>query len=188
MKSTRALIAVTVFCLSAILVSGAVAETLKPAPEVLSRIEYPTPENAADRRYLGLPDKGLFRLPRIDAEIVIVEIFSMYCPYCQAEAPNVNKLYSLIQNDPAWKKRIRIIGIGARNTPYEVGVFRKKYRVRFPLISDEKFITQKSSDKPIRTPTFIVLKKRGKSGLTVVDVNVGKIGSAEEFLKRVSRN
>jgi thiol-disulfide isomerase/thioredoxin len=188
MKRTRALVVgLAALSLLAIQVSGTLADTLKVAPGVLSRIEYPTPESTADRQYLGLPKQGSFRLPQIKADTVIVEIFSMYCPYCQAEAPKVNKLHSLIESNPALKGKIKIIGIGARNTPYEVRIFRKNYGIRFPLLPDEKFLTQKVSKKQIRTPTFIVLKKQGKSGLAVVDVKIGKFKSAEEFLKRISR-
>lgn len=188
MKRTRALgIGLAALSLLAIQASGTSADTLKVAPEVLSRIEYPTPESAADRQYLGLRKRGSFRLPQVKADMVIVEIFSMYCPYCQSAAPNVNKLHSLIESNPALKDKVKIIGIGARNTPYEVRIFRKKYGIRFPLLPDEKFVTQKASKKQIRTPTFIVVKKQGKSGLTVVDVNIGKFKSAEEFLKRISR-
>ena len=188
MKRTRALVVgMAALSILAIQVSGTLADTLKVAPGVLSQIEYPTPESAADRQYLGLPKQGFFRLPQVKADMVIVEIFSMYCPYCQAAASEVNKLHSLIESNPALKDKVKMIGVGARNTPYEVKIFRKKYGIRFPLLSDEKFVTQKASKKQIRTPTFIVVKKQGKSGLTVVDVNIGKFKSAEEFLKRISR-
>ncbi len=46
---------------------------------VLPDIELPVPENPAQRQYLGLAvADGAFKIPDIQAEVVIIEIFSMY--------------------------------------------------------------------------------------------------------------
>jgi hypothetical protein len=51
-----------------------------PPPEggVLPQFELPVPEDAPARTYLGLPGPGKFTVPQIKAQLVIVEIFSMY--------------------------------------------------------------------------------------------------------------
>jgi hypothetical protein len=36
------------------------------------------PESAPSRQYLGLDNKATFKIPEIDAAVVIIEIFSMY--------------------------------------------------------------------------------------------------------------
>ena len=36
------------------------------------------PESASSRQYLGLDQKATFKIPEIDASVVIIEIFSMY--------------------------------------------------------------------------------------------------------------
>jgi len=58
-----------------------------------------TPKDAAEKAYLGLSGSGAFKISMIQAKAVVVEIFSMYCPYCQKEAPNVNQVYERIEAD-----------------------------------------------------------------------------------------
>jgi len=45
---------------------------------VLPNIELPVPEKLSYRQYLGLDQKSVFSIPEIKAEVVIIEIFSMY--------------------------------------------------------------------------------------------------------------
>jgi len=82
---------------------------------------------------LGLSGSGSFKIPQIKAKVVIIEIFSMYCPYCQKDAPGVNELYLLIENNADIKNKIKLIGIGAGNSSYEVEVFKKTYTVPSPF-------------------------------------------------------
>jgi thiol-disulfide isomerase/thioredoxin len=102
----------------------------------LPDFKLPAPKNSADKNYLGVSGtffSGPFTIPQIKARVVIVQVFSMYCPYCQKDAPHVNSLYNRIENDPALKGKIKLLGIGAGNSDYEVGVFKNKYNVPFPL-------------------------------------------------------
>lgn len=45
---------------------------------VWPNIELPVPEALYHRQYLGLDQKSVFSIPDINAEVVIIEIFSMY--------------------------------------------------------------------------------------------------------------
>ena len=68
--------------------------------EVLPEITLSVPEVPTHQNYLGITkNKKTFRIPEIKAEIVLIEIFSMYCPYCQKDAPVVNELYNKIAQD-----------------------------------------------------------------------------------------
>jgi peroxiredoxin len=169
------------------LLSAEDVEALKIKGEDLSRIEFPVPDLKPDREYLGLPGTGSFRLPQIAGSLLVIEIFSMYCPYCQAEAERVNILHKMIQNDPTLKGKVKLIGIGSGNTPFEVSFFRKKYQVPFPLFHDEKKNVQKCANKTIRTPTFVTVGIHGASAFNILDIHVGKIADLKEFLKSVSR-
>jgi thiol-disulfide isomerase/thioredoxin len=151
----------------------------------LAEFSLATPESSAAKNYLGLSDTGTFTLPRIKANTVIVEIFSMYCPICQAEAPVVNELHQYIEKTPSLRGKVKLIGIGAGNSAFEVEVFRKKYNILFPLFPDEKFAIQKALSGPIRTPTFIVVKGSGGKALKVHHAHIGRI-DAKEFLKQVT--
>ncbi|MGA8238946.1 MAG: hypothetical protein WB818_00115 [Desulfobacterales bacterium] len=52
----------------------------QPPPEggVLPNFQLPVPEAPRFRQYLGLDQKSVFSIPDIKAEVVIIEIFSMY--------------------------------------------------------------------------------------------------------------
>lgn len=41
-------------------------------------VKLDAPDDSAHKKYLGLPGSGSFDIPDIKAEIIIVEIFSMY--------------------------------------------------------------------------------------------------------------
>jgi hypothetical protein len=52
----------------------------QPPPEggVLPDFVLSVPESAEHQAYLGLDGKNTFKIPEIKAEVVIIEIFSMY--------------------------------------------------------------------------------------------------------------
>ena len=84
----------------------------------LPEFKFPMPPDRTDRGYLGLSGWGsTFRIPDIKARVVVVQILSMYCPFCQKEAPLVNLLYDAIEKDPGAKGKVKILGIGAGNPP-----------------------------------------------------------------------
>jgi peroxiredoxin len=152
--------------------------------EVLPVMNLPTPKNPDERSYLGLSGSGLFKIPQIKAKVVIIEIFSMYCPYCQKDAPGVNELYRLIENNPDIKSKIKLIGIGAGNSPYEVEVFKKTYNVPFPLFPDKDFTIHKACGE-VRTPYFMVVKINEDGTHQIVHNQLGGYPGAEPFLELV---
>jgi peroxiredoxin len=161
-------------------VSSAAGRT-PSAGEQFPDITLAAPETSPQKEYLGLNGKGSFRLSQIRAELLIIEIFSMYCPYCQREAPNVNELYRIISAREDIKDKIKIIAIGAGNTPLEVDVFRKKYSIEFPLFSDESFSVHTATGG-VRTPYFFVIRtKAGEPGIIVYS-KVGSIEDPQQFL------
>ncbi len=166
--------------------SGRRADPPKVNYSVLRGLDFETPRDA-HARYLGLSGSGSFRLPQIKANLLLVEIFSMYCPICQAEAPNVNALYKMIEADPALKGKMRVLGVGIGNTQYEIGVFRGRYGIPFPLVADPDSNVQKCFRELVRTPTFIVLERSGRADFRVKTVHVGRIEKVEDFLRSVAR-
>ena len=55
------------------------ADTNPPAEgSVLPQFDLTTPENPEHQQYLGVTGKKSFAISEIDAEVVIIEIFSMY--------------------------------------------------------------------------------------------------------------
>lgn len=142
-------------------------------------------KNSAERNYLGV-GSGPFRISDIKAGLVVIEIYSMYCPYCQKEAPNMNVLYNKIESDPALKGRIKIIGIGAGNSQMEVETYRNRYKVPFPLFPDKEYQIHDLLGQP-RTPFFIIVKPQPGGKETVVATHLGAYDSPDQFLNTVLR-
>jgi thiol-disulfide isomerase/thioredoxin len=151
---------------------------------VLPTINLPIPKNEDERNYLGLYGGGLFKIPQIKAKAVIVEIFSMYCPYCQKDAPGVNELYRLIEDNPDIKNKIKLIGIGAGNSPYEIEVFKKTYHVPFPLFPDNDLTIHKACGE-VRTPYYMVIRIHEDGTHQIVHTQLGDYPGAEPFLELV---
>lgn len=182
MKKVILYITVMMLCLLFVQLSALAgcgpAQKDKPFPDINLFI----PENPDQRSYLGLSGTGNFKIPQIKSEIVIVEIFSMYCPYCQREAPDVNKLYRLIQQNPKLKDKIKLIGIGVGNSSFEVEIFRTKYEVPFPLFPDEDFSIHKCLGE-VRTPYFIGIKINKNGSHKVFYSELGGLKGADQFLE-----
>jgi len=157
------------------------AENIPEKGTAFPAITLPIPEKDAERAYLGLTGKGTFTISQIKAEVVILEIYSMYCPYCQKEAPLVNDLYQAIDKKPGLKEKIKIIGIGAGNTTFELDIFRNQYNVKFPLFADESFIVHKKVGE-VRTPHFFVLKMKADGSNKIIYSKVGSIQDPALFL------
>lgn len=155
--------------------------------ELLAGLAFQAPENPAHREYLGLAKKPEFKLSDIKAGAVLIELFSMYCPICQSEAPVVNELFDLKEQRPELKARLKVLGVGTQNTPFEVEVFRKKYGVRFPLIPDENMSFRSVCLEDIRTPTFILVALNEKGKPRVVATHVGQIKDAKAFLDTIAK-
>ena len=108
----------------------------------------------------------------------------MYCPYCQKEAPIVNDLYQLINKNVDLKKSVKIFGVGAGNTPFEVNVFRNQYNIQFPLISDNSF-TVHTAVGGVRTPYFFVIRLKPDGSNKLIYSKVGSIQDAAQFLDMI---
>ena len=181
MKNKLLLLTVT-FLLSFPLVSPALAANKPPEKgEQLPAVNLPIPKDPDARSYLGLSGSGFFKIPQIKAKVVIIEIFSMYCPYCQKDAPGVNDLYRLIENNAEVRDKIKLIGLGAGNSSYEVGVYKNNYTVPFPLFPDKDFTIHKAFGE-VRTPYFMVVKINENGTHQIVHSQLGNYPGAEPFL------
>jgi thiol-disulfide isomerase/thioredoxin len=154
-----------------------------PAPgSQLPDIQITFPPEQSDKSYLGLAgSSSTFRVPEVKGRVVIVEILSMYCPFCQKEAPVVNKLYGAIEKDPTLKGKIKILGIGVGNTVYEVELFRKKYAIPFPISPDPDSLIHKQVGE-VRTPYFIAVKINDNGSHEVIYSKLGSFGEVDPFL------
>ncbi|MDY0384254.1 MAG: peroxiredoxin family protein [Geobacter sp.] len=185
-------ILVTCLVLAAVLavIPSVQAATPPGVGQQLPDFELPLPKDGAERSYLGLSKRlfsfggGSFRVPEIKAQAVVFQVFSMYCPHCQKDAPNMNAFYHLVNGSQRARDRVKIIGVGAGNNPYEVGVFKKKYQVPFPLFADADFVIHKKLGD-VRTPYFIVIRIMPDGSHRVVYSKLGSFGDPARFLDAV---
>jgi thiol-disulfide isomerase/thioredoxin len=167
------------------------APSSSPSPPVITSntshetFVLPALDDPAQRAYLGVETTGAFQLAAIRTQVLIIEVFSMYCPHCQREAPNVNQLYRRISEDRYLKNRIKLIGIGVSNTTYEVNQFRTSFEVLFPLFPDRsRDIARQLTVR--QTPTFIGFVWENGTPRQFLHAP-GSIGKVDEFLARVVR-
>ncbi len=161
--------------------------TVSPAPaappqagEAFPPLNISTPTAAADVKYLGLnPGAKSFRLDQVKAQVVLVEVFSMYCTICQAEAPRMNDIYGMVEKRGLAGK-FKVLGLGAGNSDYEVGVFKKKYGVAFPTLPDGDYAIHKSLGEP-RTPLLFLVKLGGGKS-DILYTHLGPLGEPQAFL------
>jgi thiol-disulfide isomerase/thioredoxin len=161
----------------------ALAQSLQKGGQLPS-IVLPIPKSAEERGYLGLSGTGTFKIPQIKADVVIIEIFSMYCPYCQKDAPGINELYDLIQKNPDLRDRIKMIGIGAGNSAFEVETYKKTFDVSFPLFPDQDYVIHQASGE-VRTPFFIGVKIQKDKSHRIFLSQQGGFPGAQPFLEQI---
>ena len=150
----------------------------------LPALRLPRPDAAAQRNYLGVGEAETFAMRDIRTRILIIEVFNFYCPHCQAEAPNINRLYRRIESDAQYRGQIKIIGIGIGNTRYEVERFRKRYAIPFPLFADRSRVISRQLEVR-QTPTFIVWNYRIDGRIDPILFAPGSIGDIGVFLDRL---
>ncbi len=155
------------------------------AGDLLAGMSLDTPASPDTQAYLGLSGSGTFNPTGIAGRLLVIEIFSMYCPHCQREAPAVNRLYQAIEASEILRGRVKVIGIGVGNSPFEVDHFRQHYRIPFPLFPDEDFVIHHSLGE-IRTPFFIIAAIGSVDNGRVLWSGAGNMGPLETFLDRLN--
>ncbi|HIE07605.1 MAG TPA: redoxin domain-containing protein [Desulfarculaceae bacterium] len=114
------------------------------------------------------------------APYLLLEIFGTQCSHCIAQAPIMNNLFNLVQQDAKLSKKIKFLSVGAGDNKFAVTMFGKFYKVPFPLLPDPDTKITKKVDI-LGTPTTLLLNKKGK----VIELHVGAIESAEGFFKKL---
>jgi len=158
-----------------------------PAGSLFPEITLTAPDHPELLNYLGLKGPGPFSLSRIGTRVLIVEVFSMYCPHCQREAPTLNALYKRIADSASWRDQVRIIGIGAGNSSFEVDFFQKQYQVPFPLFPDEDFTIHKQLGE-VRTPYFFGLRLEPDRPATVFFSQLGGAQDAGSLMDALMKS
>lgn len=184
MKKTSVFIFAAILCFTFSYQAAQAGNRTPAKGESFPDIAFVMPDKPFDKDYLGLKGKNIFKLSQVKADVVILEVFSMYCPYCQREAPIVNQLYDMINKRTDIKNRVKIIGVGVGNTPFEVGIFKNQYNIQFPLVSDESFAIHKAVGE-VRTPHFFVVKINTDGSSSIIYSKTGSIQDPNQFLDMI---
>lgn len=131
--------------------------------------------------YLGLVHNRDFSFEEIRGKVILVQLMSTYCGGCQRQAPIFNKVYDWIENDPQLKGKVKIIGIAAGNNEKEVSIFKRQYKIPYPILTDVKFETHTAVGSP-RTPYTIWVRKDGQGKGIVVSTHLGAFESGPNAL------
>jgi hypothetical protein len=92
----------------------------------------------------------------------------------------VNRLYHLIEEDPELKEDIKLIALAIGNNAKQAAMYRKKLRVPFPILTDQKGEIWMALEKP-GTPTLVLCTPEGK----VLAVHQGVIEDLDKFLEEI---
>ena len=134
-----------------------------------------------DQTYLGVQRKTSFSFREIRGNLILVELMSTYCVSCQRQAPIFNEVFSSIEKDAQLRGKVKMIGIAAGNTLQEVEIFKKEYKIPYPLFSDSKFDVHTTVGSP-RTPFMIWVRKEAQGKSVVVSTHLGLIDSVKSVL------
>jgi thiol-disulfide isomerase/thioredoxin len=170
------LILIIVLCSST---SGLFAET--PAVGIqLPLFTLPAPDSPQTQAYLGLKTMEPFTLSAIKAKMVLIEFLSATCTHCIASAPVVNRLYKVIQDDPALARDVKMIGVAMGNDKSLANAFKKTTKIPFPVFPDEKLDIAAAIDIN-ETPTMLLVSSSGKT----LACHKGAFKDLDGFLKEL---
>jgi peroxiredoxin len=140
----------------------------------------PAPDSQQTLRYLGLRTMDPYTISQIGAKLVFIEILNALCPQCHANAPVLNRLYSVVQKDAALAKDVKIIGICIGNSKAETDAYKKRFKVPFPVIPDEESEIL-NAVQVSATPTMVLVSNSGK----VLTSHSGVIKDFDGLLKEL---
>ena len=162
----------------------ALADDVPAAGQQLVSMHLEAPQTSSTRNYLGLSTIDPFDPIDITGRLLFIEIFSMYCPHCQREAPAINRLYQAIEASDQLRGQVKMIGIGVGNSDFEVSHFRKHYQVAFPLFPDEDFQIHQAVGE-VRTPFFIIVAIGSADRGKILWTGAGQLESLETVMNRL---
>ena len=140
------------------------------------------PVSEVDQKYLGLSERKPFSLSQISAKILVLEMFSMYCPHCRKQGPVLNKIYKFIQEDTAMKNGIKMVGIMAGGDQEKVDKWKTTLHVPFPIFPDPETTIWQKFGKP-GVPCTLIVNISGK----VLEVHYGASEDTEAFFRQIKK-
>ncbi|MDX9785262.1 MAG: hypothetical protein RBT11_00645 [Desulfobacterales bacterium] len=126
-----------------------------------------------DRAYLGIAKGQYFTVNDIQADLVLVEIMNVHCASCKKQAPVLNELFALIDADQQVRSKIRILAVAVGNTDKEIAVFKKRFKVPFPLVGDPNYMVWDATGRSGTPLSIYVRRNRDAKTAVVVGSHLG---------------
>ncbi len=140
------------------------------------------PDSTDDQEYLGLKDLKSFCFSQISAKIIVLEIFSIYCPHCRIQAPALNKIYKFIKQDSQLSNGIKMVGIAAGAKKSEAEGWKTTLHVPFPLFLDTDTTIWQKFGKP-GVPITLLVSGTGK----VLATHSGPTEDVEDYFRQIKK-
>jgi hypothetical protein len=99
---------------------------------------------------------------------------------CQKNAPVVNRLYNLIQEDPSLAKDIKVLAIAVADSKKRADDFKANFKMPFPIFPDEKGEIYFALNQPV-IPSALLTTTGGK----VLMNHNGLIQDFDGMVKRI---
>jgi thiol-disulfide isomerase/thioredoxin len=138
-----------------------------------------------ERVYLEVSKKRTVSFKEIKGSLIIVELTNTYCTSCRKNISVLNDVYSMIENDPLLKGKIKVISIASGNNKKEVEMFIKEYKILYPVFTDYNFEAHEAMGSP-RVPYTIFVKRDDKGKNIVVYTHQGIFESAKDISNRIN--
>jgi len=148
----------------------------------LPQFQLNVPGSSSEQNYLGLKDLEPFSWSQISAEIIVLEIFGIYCPHCRKQGPVLNKIYKFIQEDPALKDGIKMIGVAAGGEQKKVDRWKTTLHVPFPLYPDPETTIWQKLGKP-GVPCTLIVTNSGK----IIAIHYGVTEDTDDFFRQIKK-
>ncbi len=111
-------------------------------------------------------DGGTFDVRDHRGEVVVVNVWGSWCPPCIAEAPDLQEVWSEVEDDG-----VQFVGIDFRDNTAAARAHEDRFGVTYPSIEDEAgrvLLSLRGSLPPRAIPSTLVLDRRGRVAARVL--------------------
>jgi thiol-disulfide isomerase/thioredoxin len=113
---------------------------------------------------------------------VLIEQFNTSCPHCMHQAPFLNQVYNMAQQDADLKGKLKFMAAGQANDEMAVKMWKAFHKVPFPVVPDPDSGLGKALNFSPYPVTFIV-NPAGK----ILWVHIGAFDNPEEIVKEIKK-